>query len=66
MLRKLDAAYFFSPNGVDYPLRGREDTRVPTLDELLTEFIPKEDLILFFDLKDETVVEEVIEVRYVI
>ncbi len=61
--RKLDAAYHFSPDGVDYPLRGREDTKVPTLDELLTEFIPKEDLILFFDLKDITVVEDVIEVR---
>jgi hypothetical protein len=61
----LDAAYFFSPNGVDYPLRNREDTKVPTLEDLLTEFVPKEDLILFFDLKDGTVVEEVIEVRLI-
>ena len=58
----LDAAYHFSPNGVDYPLRDREDTKVPTLEELLTEFIPNDNLILFFDLKDVTVVEEVIQV----
>eukprot|EP01121_Diplochlamys_sp_Union-15-3_P005840 TRINITY_DN1618_c0_g3_i1.p1 TRINITY_DN1618_c0_g3~~TRINITY_DN1618_c0_g3_i1.p1 ORF type:complete len:325 (-),score=39.59 TRINITY_DN1618_c0_g3_i1:50-1024(-) len=61
-IKKLDAAYNFSPDGIEFPLRGREDCKVPTLGELLDEFEQVEKLVFLFDLKEISVVEEVIQI----
>lgn len=60
-LKGLDAGYRFSKDqGETYPWRDR-DVRIPTLDEVLTEF-PGVPLLIEFKQADEALVDEVIAV----
>jgi glycerophosphoryl diester phosphodiesterase len=52
-LQQYDAAWrFSSDDGKTYPLRGQGYT-IPTLNQVLDEFIPVLDLVFFFDFKDD-------------
>lgn len=61
--RTLDAGYWFTQDGgLSYPHRGSK-IQIPTLQELLDEFLPEKQLILFFDFKEPQVVKPVLQVR---
>jgi len=60
-LKTIDAGYFFSPDGVNYPLRGA-GLNIPTLAEVLDEFLPHPTLIFFFDIKSAAAVPAAMQV----
>eukprot|EP01112_Ceratiomyxa_fruticulosa_P015936 TRINITY_DN4772_c0_g1_i1.p1 TRINITY_DN4772_c0_g1~~TRINITY_DN4772_c0_g1_i1.p1 ORF type:complete len:285 (-),score=35.73 TRINITY_DN4772_c0_g1_i1:131-985(-) len=60
-LKRVDIGYNFSPDGITFPLRGKNEV-IPTLNEVLDEFVPKDNLCFFFDMKAEEAVEPTIRV----
>ncbi len=63
MQRKLDAGYWFTQDGGrTYPYRGK-NIQIPTLQEILDEFLPVKELILFFDFKEAPAVKPVLKVE---
>lgn len=57
----LDAGFKFSPDrGRTFPWRNK-GLKVPLLSDVLKEFIPVENLILYFDLKKQSTVKQVID-----
>lgn len=60
-IQSLDAGFKFSPDkGKSFPWRNK-GLKVPLLKQVLEEFVPIENLILYFDMKKQSVVESVIE-----
>eukprot|EP00026_Physarum_polycephalum_P015115 Phypoly_transcript_15728.p1 GENE.Phypoly_transcript_15728~~Phypoly_transcript_15728.p1 ORF type:complete len:269 (+),score=34.34 Phypoly_transcript_15728:84-890(+) len=60
-LRTYDAAYKYTQDGDTYPLRGQSIT-IPTLQEVLDEFLQVEKLAFFFDVKSLNVIEPMLKV----
>ncbi len=55
--RRVDIGYSYTTDGgITYPLRGQNQV-IPTLHEVLDDFIPKESLCFFFDMKAVDAVE---------
>eukprot|EP00850_Spirogloea_muscicola_P018977 SM000180S03502 [mRNA] locus=s180:111400:114792:+ [translate_table: standard] len=60
-LRKLDAAYWFTPDsGKSFPFRG-QGHQIPSLNEVLTEFAPCQELVLYLDFKAANAVEDALK-----
>eukprot|EP00271_Cylindrocystis_brebissonii_P007337 TRINITY_DN20717_c0_g1_i3.p1 TRINITY_DN20717_c0_g1~~TRINITY_DN20717_c0_g1_i3.p1 ORF type:complete len:371 (+),score=36.03 TRINITY_DN20717_c0_g1_i3:157-1113(+) len=60
-IRKLDAGYSFSPDGgKTFPYRGK-GLQVPTLHEVLSEFVPVERLVFYLDFKEPDAVKGTME-----
>jgi len=60
-LRRLDAAYWFTTDGMSYPLRGKGIT-IPTFQEVLDEFIHVEHLVFLIDFKQKEAISPVLEI----
>eukprot|EP01113_Clastostelium_recurvatum_P028181 TRINITY_DN3411_c0_g1_i3.p1 TRINITY_DN3411_c0_g1~~TRINITY_DN3411_c0_g1_i3.p1 ORF type:complete len:314 (-),score=67.96 TRINITY_DN3411_c0_g1_i3:4-945(-) len=60
-LRAIDIAHDYTTDALTYPLRGQGHT-IPTLNEVLDEFLPHPTLVFFFDMKAPEAVEPAMRV----
>jgi len=60
-LREFDAAYHFSTDSLTYPHRGA-GFKIPTLLEVLEEFVPNENLVFLVDFKHKNAVAPTLKV----
>jgi len=61
-IRQFDAGHLFTMDGgATYPLRGQGHT-IPTLNEVLDEFLPVDNLVFFFDMKDKNAIGPTLKV----